>query len=189
MTATHVSIPAQRRHGLVHRWPSALGILAAVASLVTGANRETLAITLAVALLCYLGAAALDRRWVSWAGIVAGSLVVVAAELVGLVWWAGVGIAAATLVVIGRLGHASRSALTAQTAALLGFGGLALVALSLDPDAGLVLAGIALAGHAVWDVIHYRRDEVVSRSLAEFCILLDILLGLGLIVITLGGSS
>jgi hypothetical protein len=185
MTATNVSVPTPLRHGLVHRWPSALGLLAAVTSLATGANRETLAITLSVALLCYLSAAALDRRWISWAGIVGGSLVVVAAELAGLVWWAGIGVAAATLVVIGLFGHASRSALTAQTAALLGFGGLAVAALSLDADAGLVLAGITLASHAVWDVIHYRRDVVVSRSLAEFCILLDVPLGLGLIVISL----
>ena len=85
-----------------------------------------MAITVCVAALCYLGAAALGRPWVAWAGIVGASLVVVASELVALVWWAGIGIAALTLVVAGRLGRASRPALTAQTAALLVFGGLVL---------------------------------------------------------------
>jgi len=45
-----------------------------------------------VAALCYLGAAALDRPWVAWAGIVGGSLVVVASELVSLVWGLGAGV-------------------------------------------------------------------------------------------------
>ena len=85
-----------------------------------------MAITVCVAALCYLGAAALGRPWVAWAGIVGASLVVVASELVGLVWWAGISIAALALVVAGILGRTSRPALTAQTAALLVFGGLVL---------------------------------------------------------------
>ena len=86
-------------------WPSALGLLAAASILATGADRETLAIAVCVAALCYLGAAALGRPWVAWAGIVGASLVVVASELVALVWWAGIGIAAFALVVAGLLGR------------------------------------------------------------------------------------
>ncbi len=146
-----------------------------------------MAITVCVAALCYLGAAALGRPWVAWAGIVGASLVVVASELVALVWWAGIGIAALALVVAGRLGRASRPALTAQTAAVLVFGGLAVTALFLAPRLGLVLAGVVLASHAGWDAVHYRRDQVVPRSLAEFCMLLDVPLGVGFIVLAVLG--
>jgi hypothetical protein len=51
----------------------------------------------------------------------------------------------------------------------------------------MVLAGLALASHAVWDAIHYRRAAVVPRSLAEFCMLLDVPLGLGAVVLALIG--
>jgi hypothetical protein len=112
MTATTAT---SRRQVIVHRWPSALGLAAAAAQLATGAGRETVAIVMCVAALCYLGAAALGRRWVSWAGIVAGSIVVVASEVIGLPWWAGVGIVAFALVMVGLLGGASRPALTAPS--------------------------------------------------------------------------
>lgn len=168
---------------LLHHWPSVLGLLAAGFQIATGATRETVAITVSVATLCYLGAAALNRPWIAWAGIVGGSLVVMASELAGLAWWAAIGIAAAALVAIGLTGRAPRPALTAQTAALLGFGGLAVVALFIAPRIGMVLAGLALASHAGWDFVYYRRNAVVPRSLAEFCMLLDVPLGLAVVVL------
>ena len=168
---------------LLHRWPSVVGLLAAGLQIATGASRETVAITVSVATLCYLGAAALNRPWIAWAGIIGGSLVVVAGELAGLPWWAAIGIVAAALVAIGLIGKAPRPALTAQTAALLVFGGLAVIALYLNPRIGMVLAALALASHAGWDLVHYRRNKVVPRSLAEFCILLDVPLGLTLVVL------
>jgi hypothetical protein len=36
-------------------------------------------------------------------------------------------------------------------------------------------------------LVHYRRNEVVPRSLAEACMLLDVPLGLGLVVLALVG--
>ncbi|GGM18000.1 hypothetical protein GCM10012279_40230 [Micromonospora yangpuensis] len=81
------------------------------------------------------------------------------------------------------LGRASRPALIAQTGALVGFGTLAVGSLYLAPTVGLVLSGLVLAGHGVWDLWHYRRDRVVPRSLAEFCMLLDVPLGVGFLVL------
>jgi hypothetical protein len=175
------------RYTLLRRWPSALGLAAAVFQLATGADRETAAIVVSVATLCYLGAAALDRRWIAWAGIVGASLLVTVGELVGLVWWGTVVLNAAALVGIGLLGGVPRRPLTAQAVAVLAFGGLAVAALFLTPQVGLVLAGVVLASHAGWDVVHHRRDMVVHRSLAEFCIFLDVPLGLGVILIGLTG--
>lgn len=180
-------VATRRQHAILHHWPSALGLTAAVVALATGAGRDSVAITVAVATLCYLGAAALGRPWVAWAGIVGGSLVVTASKLIGLEWWVGMGIAALILIVAGLLRRASIPAVTAQTVALVGFGGVAVAALFLAPRVGLALAGVALASHAVWDVIHYRRNQVVPRSLAEFCMLLDVPLGLGAIVLAIAG--
>lgn len=184
---TGAPIHASRWRFALHRWPTALGLLAAVSQLATSPSRETLAITVCVATLCYLGAAALGRPWIAWAGIVGGSLVVVASELAGLAWWAGIGIAALALLIAGLVGEAPRGPLTAQTAALVGFGGIAVASLFLAPGVGLVLVGVVLASHAVWDLIHYRRNQVVSRSLAEFCMPLDVLLGVGFIALALAG--
>ena len=67
--------------------------------------------------------------------------------------------------------------------ALVAYGGIALIGLALSPVVGAVLASLTLMAHGVWDVIHYRRNAVVSRSLAEACIAFDVLLGLAAIVL------
>jgi hypothetical protein len=46
-----------------------------------------------------------------------------------------------------------------------------------------VAAGVVLASHAVWDLVHLRSGRVVPRSLAEFCIALDVPLGLGFVLL------
>ena len=175
-------------HTLRRRWPSVLGLAAAAFFVATGANRETVAIVVLVAAVCYLAAAALDLPWVAWATIGAASGVVVASELFGVAWWVGLGIAAVALVVIGVLGRVSRPALTAQTVALLGYGGLAVTALYLAPRIGAVLVALTLIMHGVWDAIHYRRNQVVPRSLAEFCVFLDVPLGAAVLIVAATGS-
>lgn len=125
------------------------------------------------------------HRWPSALGLAAAALQLARGpdtETVATV----IGVALA-LVVAGLLLRVSRSPLTAQTAALIGYGGVAVAALFLAPGVGLVLAGVALVGHSVWDVIHYRRNQVVHRSLAEFCVLLDVPLGVDAIVLAIAG--
>ena len=170
---------------VLRRWPAAAGLLAAVLVLLFTADRRTVTISLTVAALCYLGAAALGRRWVAWAGVAVFSVPVVVAELIGVPWWVGLAVVAAALVVAGLVIGVPRPPVLAQTAAAVAYGGVAVTALYLSPDAGLLLAGLALAAHAAWDAVHYRRDTVVPRSLAEACMLFDVLLGLGVAVIAL----
>jgi hypothetical protein len=181
-------VAAAGRSSVLQRWPSALGLAVAVVVLATGASRETAAITVTVAAVCYLGAAALGRPWVAWVAIPVGSLVIVVAEVAGVPWWVGLGAVAVVLLAIGLLTGAARSALTAQAVAFAGFGGLAVVAaVLLGPQVGMVLAGFVLAAHGAWDFVHFRRRQVVSRSLAEACMLLDVPLGLGIVVLALLG--
>jgi hypothetical protein len=186
--STAVEAPP-RRNVLLHRWPALLGLAVAAAQLATHPDAKTVATVIAVAVLCYLGAAALRRRWVAWAGCAVFPVVVIGSQLAGLTWWVVSGVVALALVVAGLLLRAPRAVLTAQTAALLGYGGVAVVALLLAPRVGLVVAAVALIGHGVWDVIHYRRNQVVHRSLAEFCVLLDVPLGVGAIVLAVVSFS
>jgi hypothetical protein len=178
---------APRWPAIRYRWPSALGLTLAVLQLAMNPDTETVGTVIAVAVLCYLGAAALDRRWVAWAGCAVFPAVVIGSQLAGLAWWVTVGVVALVLVVAGLVLGVPRWPLTAQTAALVGYGGVAVAALFLAPRIGLVLAGLALVGHGVWDVFHYRRNKVVHRSLAEFCVLLDVPLGVGAIVLAVIG--
>jgi hypothetical protein len=60
---------------------------------------------------------------------------------------------------------------------MIGFGAVALIALYVDPDLGGYFVAAALLGHAGWDAYHFLRDRVVARSYAEFCGVLDLLVG------------
>ena len=118
-----------------------------------------------------------------WAGL--GTLLVVGAELLDVPRWIALG---AVAVGFAAYGLVRRPRITApQAIALVGYFGAAVIALAIEPRVGLALAGLALAAHAVWDVIHYRRDIVVNRSLALWCIGLDLLLGGASVVVAIAG--
>ena len=54
------------------------------------------------------------------------------------------------------------------------------------PALGLVVVALTLIAHGVWDVWHLRRHrDLVSPSLAEACIALDVPLGLAVLVVAL----
>jgi hypothetical protein len=162
-------------------------MVVAVVVLVAGADRETAATCVGVAVLCYLAAAALDRPWIAWAGVLGGTVVVVVGEVTGVGRWVVLGAAGAVLVAVALVVGAPRRPVLAQTIAFAAYGGVALTALAINPRAGVVLGGLALAAHAGWDAVHYRRGIVVPRSLAEACVALDVPLGLGIVVLGLTG--
>jgi hypothetical protein len=172
---------------LMHRWPTALGIaLAAMTAYDLEDGLEFAALVVLMAFV-YVGAAALDRRRASWVVFLAGCAVVVVfldlldsavdSSLVLLV-------AALVFVVVGAVRGQLRSpgGLTLQAAGMLGFGVVALMALFVAPGLGAYLVAFALLGHAAWDACHYLRDRVVARSYAEFCGVLDLLVGAAILV-------
>jgi hypothetical protein len=176
-----------KRRSVLGYWPAALGLAAATFQIVTGVATDAVAITVTVAASCYVAAGALGQRWIAWAGVLVGSAVVTVSEVSGIPWWLGLSVYAAVLVVAGVLRPASLRPVTAQALAMVGFGGLAVAAVLVSPRLGLAMAGVALATHAVWDYIHWRRNEVVPRSLAEFCIVLDVPFGLAAVVLAITG--
>jgi hypothetical protein len=179
---------AHRNTALWRRWPIAVGLLAAALVFLAGGDRDTVITALFVALTCYLAAAALDRPWVAWAAVPVASAAVTAGQFLDIDPWFVVGGASVVLILIGLLRRASQPALTAQSLAMLGYGGAAVLGLAFSPVVGAVMASLALIAHAVWDVFHYRKNAVVPRSLAEFCMFFDIPLGVAVIVLVLAGG-
>jgi hypothetical protein len=184
--------PNRRRwtDALMHRWPTALGIaLAALAAFDLQDVQEGLefaALTVLMALV-YLGAAALDRRRSAWIILLAGlTLLVFMPSTWGVIPSVVFLVVALVFLVLGvARGQVQRpGGLRLQTVGMLAFGSTVLVALYVDPDLGGKLVGIAILGHAAWDAYHYLRDRVVTRSYAEFCAVVDLLLGVAILFMT-----
>ncbi|MGK5114971.1 hypothetical protein [Geodermatophilus sp. CPCC 205506] len=156
MTPTTAAAPvsAIRRGGglrgaLTHRWPTALGAVAAVNSLVLVARLPEAA-----------------QAWISaWC--------VLLAAVIYLTW----GTARGDL--------ADRRLLTAQTAAVLGFGAVAIAAVAVDPAAARYVLAAGWLAHATWDVVHHRIGRVAPRWYAETCLVADLVLATALLTVGL----
>jgi hypothetical protein len=173
---------------LMHRWPTALGIaVAALAAFDAQDGLEFAELTVLMALV-YLGAAALNRRWAAWVVLLAGlPLAFFISSISGIDPSVVLLVAAPVFLVLGvARGQWQRpDGLPLQIAGMLAFGSTALVALYyVYPDLGGKLVGIAILGHAAWDAYHYLRDRVVARSYAEFCVIVDLLLGAAILFMT-----
>ncbi|HEY8474342.1 MAG TPA: hypothetical protein VIL37_17140 [Natronosporangium sp.] len=66
---------------------------------------------------------------------------------------------------------------------MVGFGGLTLIVAAIEPRWGLLLAGLGILVHAGWDVYHFRVNKVVNRPWSEFCAVVDVVVGAGLVVL------
>ncbi|MCP2263427.1 hypothetical protein ACFQHV_22655 [Promicromonospora thailandica] len=200
MSETYEAAAPARPSRWTGTWPTntawlVLGAFTGVALLVGGtataggtwqdAVAEDPATTVGVAALCYLTAAVTGVRWTAWLVAFAAAAVPVASELLDTPRWIGFALVGAVLTLIGLA--RGRRATWPQAAALVGYLGVATVALYLEPRLGLALAGLALAAHAVWDVVHYRRDVVVNRSLAVWCVGLDLTMGGICVALALAG--
>ncbi len=175
---------------LMHRWPTALGVAVAAQAafdlqdVQDGLEFADLTVLMA---LVYLGAAALGRRWSAWVVLLAGLLLAFfIPSISGIHPSVVLLVAAPVFLVLGvARGQLRRpGGLTLQAAGMLAFGSIVLVALYVDPDLGGYLVAIAILGHAAWDAYHLLRNRVVPRSYAEFCFVLDLLLGAAILFMT-----
>jgi hypothetical protein len=183
-----------RRHWvdfLKHRWPTALGITVAALTVfdleIDAGSVSSLSALVVLMALVYVGAAALDRRRATWVVFLAGyAVVVVFLDLLdsGIDPSVVLLVAAPIFLALGVARGLLRrpGGLTLQAVGMLAFGSIGLVALYVDPDLGGKLVAIALLGHAAWDAYHYLRDRVVARSYAEYCGVLDLLVGAAILV-------
>lgn len=79
----------------------------------------------------------------------------------------------------GEFGH--RGLLALQLAGLLGFAGLAAVALSAGEPAARWTVAAGWLAHAVWDYVHHRTGRVVPRAWSEWCCVVDLLGAVGIL--------
>jgi FtsH-binding integral membrane protein len=174
---------------LARRWPAALGLTVAVFMLATDDPRSLSAVVLPLMLATttYVVVAALTRPGWSWTVIAVLVVLVVATRLAAAgsaVDLAGMVAIILAAIVVGVVhGIWARPDLYRwQPYAAVAFLAVGLGALWLTPGAGRLLIGTGLIAHALWDLVHWRRQEVVSRSLAEWCCALDFSLGAGILV-------
>ncbi|MET9803741.1 hypothetical protein [Streptomyces sp. NPDC006368] len=80
----------------------------------------------------------------------------------------------------GELGH--RRTLALQLAGLLGFTGLAAVAVITDEPAARWLVAAGWLAHAAWDFVHHRTGRVVPRAWSEWCGVVDLLGAVGILL-------
>jgi hypothetical protein len=178
------STPSRHTAAFAHRWPTVVGLLAAVGLYLAGVDRGAVALVVTVAATCYVAAAAFALPWMAWAWIPLSFVVVAAGRLVGLHPIAAAAGTAAVLVVVLR--GTTRPAATLETAGLLLYGTVAVGALLLDPTVGIVVVATTLVAHGIWDLWHlWRHRDLVSPSLAEACVALDVPLGLAVLVAAL----
>ncbi|MGW0245137.1 hypothetical protein ACWDYH_00705 [Nocardia goodfellowii] len=171
-TRTHQLAPTRR-------WPTLAGIAFAALTAYDLATGVDLAQIVAASAMIYLGAAALGRQSVAWPLFFGTFVIITVAKIAGLDSTAVLLVLAVPLAIYAVLNHRD---ITVQGLAMLAFGAVALAALVVHEQLGAYLVAAGLLGHTAWDYYHFRADRVVSRSLAEFCMVLDTLLALAIIV-------
>lgn len=184
MTHTAALAPSRSRAVLTFllcRWPMALAIGLELVSWGIGTVRAGQVLPLLPCL--YVVVAVLRRRGASWPVLLASMAVLLLLQLQDLVDPTVAILALASAIgLVGLRRRSGRAELAVQLGGLALFGGLALVGLTVAPEAARYVLAAAWFGHGVWDLVHLRRDAVVSRSYAEWCGVLDVLIAAELLL-------
>jgi hypothetical protein len=135
---------------------------------------------------------ALTRRWPAALGAVAAvnSLVLLARFPAPVQIWVSAWCVLLAAVIYLTWGTArgdlgDRRLLTAQTAAVLGFGAVAMAAVAVDPDAARYVLAAGWLAHTTQDVVHHRLGRVVPRWYAETCLVADLTIATALLTVGL----
>jgi hypothetical protein len=163
-------------------WPAAFGLAFAAFNMIGLAQGADLAPILVGAAFVYLGASALQRRGASWPVFWLVFVVIGVSKVVGGPdsTWVLLGVAA-VFAVYGAVRNAQ--GLPRQALAMAVFGGAAAATVLVGGDFGAYLVAAALLAHSGWDAYHLRTGKVVSRSMAEFCFVLDAVVAIAMIVV------
>jgi hypothetical protein len=185
-----VSNPRHWSDFFKHRWPTLCGIaLALFTALGGGMNREftsflsTLLIFMA---FIYLASAVLGKRSSAWLVFLVGLVVITVLKILELniISVYGLLLLALAFLVFGVVRGQWRetNSFPLETVGMIVFAAVALLVLNVNLVWAGYIAAIALFAHAAWDVIHLWRNRVVARSYAEFCAVLDAVLGVVILV-------
>ncbi|MBM7790347.1 hypothetical protein [Tenggerimyces flavus] len=178
---------------VTRRWPAAVGVAVAalsISELVNATVDEGVqqALIIAIPVLVYLTAAVIDRPKSSWPVLAVTLALIFGFGVFDIDPIIGLTAASAVVLVVGvvhRLWRGSSAPAIGQILGAVGFGTAAVLALAVSPTVGGFLVGFGLLGHATWDIVHHRRNIIVARSLAEFCAVLDTLVGMAVLALTI----
>jgi hypothetical protein len=177
------------------RWPTALAVIAAAGGIalmaLTDREAELFGPLVAMMAAIYLMAYAIGRTVAVWVALFVMSALVSVFQVLDDAGALGVhpGVAMAIALVltwlwtVARRRYADSGTFSLQTAGMVGFGALTLVAAAVEPRLGVVLAGVGFLAHGIWDAYHYRVNKVVHRTYAEFCAVIDVPTGVALLVV------
>jgi hypothetical protein len=168
-------------------WPTLVGLAFALAvGLGVGGGFPAIVLVCAV---IYLLAAVTARRGMAWLGFFVTAPAVAIGPLLDAEWLSLsiIGAFAVVLIVVGLVRGTWKTGVNrAQLVGVVVFGAVALAAYLVQPVLAGILIAIGLLAHAVWDIVHHRRDIVVSRTYAEFCAVLDVTLAVVVVLLTTG---
>ena len=188
-TSTAVGAPR-----LVDRWPTALALVFVAGSLllIVRLDREVELFGPVVVMMAgiYMMAYAIGRPWTAWISLVVLSGVMSVLQVLDLTEVLPVDptVGMSVVVVLLWLWAVARRRYTdgrifaRQTAGMVGFGAVTLVCAAVAPQVGIALIGAGFLAHAIWDVYHFRANQVVNRPYAEYCGVIDFIVGPALIV-------
>lgn len=171
---------------VTRRWPSALAI--GSAALIGGGGPGQVFVLGEILLLLglvYLLVAQVRRPGAAWPALVAGVAAIAALRSLDVPLAAGFAAVGLGVLVWGAVDGQLREPgmFRVEAAGMLGFGALAFVALTVEPDLARYLVAAGWFAHGVWDVVHLRLNRVVVRSYAEWCGLVDILVAAQLVLV------
>lgn len=175
----------------LRRWPALLALalvgpdVVAAALGEKGGSAQFLGEALPMLALIYLIMAKIANRKVTWpvvvlvagtvavtevTGIVAPSTLLIGASLILLVW----------VMFTGEID--STPNMRPQVVGVVFFCGVALAGLAVDPTIGVYVIAAGWFLHGVWDFVHIWRDQVVSKTFAEWCGVIDVLIAAQLVL-------
>ncbi len=170
---------------LLRRWPTWLAMAWAGFTLSDVGDGTEFAFVLVVAAVGYLAVAVLERPRATWPllFLLIGAVVALrVAEVDEGVVLISTGVLLATVgLARGSLRRAGPPSL--QLPAAVVFVGAGVLGEAVTPSLGLHIVAAGLVCHAAWDAYHWRADRIVVRSFAEWCGVLDLTLGVGILVL------
>jgi len=172
---------------LARRWPTALAVVLGGLTIADLAiDRSFIQFTAALSLvitLVYVGSAALQRRTAAWPILLLGFPALLLPGTAGTVAFVVLAaIAGSVIVGYRRQRRTGTGDVPPQAVGAVVMATLCLTALAANsPTASAYLLAGALLFHAAWDAFHHRRHRTVTRSYAEFCVVIDVLLAVGIL--------
>jgi hypothetical protein len=186
---TRSSEAPRRTPSLLDRWPTALALVLAAASLVViiGDEFTDLAAGIAAMACIYMAAYVVGRKLAAWPAFPAVIAVMVGLEIAGVDSLISMTVLLFVLWIAAILRGRTddRRLFAVQSAGMIFFGGLTLLALPMGERGVGVVAGIGFFCHGIWDAYHFARNQVVNRPWSETCVVVDLILAPALVVVAL----